>query len=76
MELAKPRALPSCEYAKVAEGFGLGFLFGAGLLVVFFFLLGRGKKKYSLKLNKRFWITFHVKIAEKVLSAENAEIKY
>lgn len=59
VEIPNPKALCSCGFAKVAEGFVLEF---------FVWCL--------LNLNKRFWITFHVKVAEKVLSAETAEIKY
>lgn len=59
MESPNPRALSSCGFAKVAEGFGFAF---------FVWCL--------LDLNKRFCFTFHVKVAEEVLSAETAEIKY
>lgn len=62
MEIPNPKALSSYGFAKVAEEFVLVWF------LLFVWCL--------LNLNKRFWITFHVKVEEKVLSAETAEIKY
>lgn len=65
----------SHEHAKVAEGLELCFYF-----YYYYFFFGLAGKK-TLNLNNRFWITFHVfwvtlhvRIAEKVLLMENAEI--
>lgn len=78
MELVNPRELPNCEYAKVAEGGVWSFFDWCRVFCCFFFNLAKGEKKnpHHSIWRKDFWITLHVQIVEKVLSAENAEIKY